>query len=221
MHPNMWRPRVQKGPPFVVVEVVTLGTVEGWRPSTMVALRYRSPGHLGHVDRATALIEDICREKIRGCSYREGQHVCVRRVLINRDCGASYPPMPRCDQAPQRSEMAWHTGPCCCMYADSGILFNQKRLRVDLVHEDEWNSMRSFAFYGTGNPCAPVSPSARLPSIFTSTYGGCDHATGQASFEAETHNQSRRREGAGRRTGSFAGGQCIRIHDAHCRYPAI
>jgi hypothetical protein len=21
--------------------------------------------------------------------------------------------------------------------------------------------------------------------------------------------------------GSFAGGQCIRIHDAHCRYPAI
>jgi hypothetical protein len=71
------------------------------------------------------------------------------------------------------------------MYADSGILFNQKRLRVDLVHEDEWNSMRSFAFYGTGNPCAPVSPSARLPSIFTSTYGGCDHATGQASFEGD------------------------------------
>jgi hypothetical protein len=36
---------------------------------------------------------------------------------------------------------------------------------------------------------------------------GCDHATGQASFEAETHNQSRRREGARcRRTGSFAGG---------------
>ena len=48
------------------------------------------------------------------------------------------------------------------------------------------NSMRSFAFYGTGNPCAPVSPSARLPGVFISTYGGCDHATGQASFEAET-----------------------------------
>src|SRR6267378_6396581 len=44
-----------------------------------------------------------------------------------------------------------HTGPCCCMYADGGILLNQKRLCVDLVHEDEWNSMRCFAFYGTGN----------------------------------------------------------------------
>ena len=51
--------------------------------------------------------------------------------------------------------------------------------------------MRCFAFYGTGNPCAPVSPSALLQSAFTRTYGGCDHATGQASFEAETHNQSR------------------------------
>jgi hypothetical protein len=52
--------------------------------------------------------------------------------------------------------------------------------------------------------------------------GGCDHAAGQASFEAETHNQSPRREGARcRRTGSFAGGWCIRIRDAHCRYPAI
>jgi hypothetical protein len=47
-----------------------------------------------------------------------------------------------------------HTGPCCCMYAGGGILLNQKRLCVDLVHEDEWNSMRCFAFYGTGNPCA-------------------------------------------------------------------
>jgi hypothetical protein len=91
------------------------------------------------------------------------------------------------------------------MYADGGILLNQKRLCVD--HEDEWNSMRCFAFYGKGNPCAPVSPSARLPSDFTRTYGGCDHATGQASFEAETQNQSRRREGAGcRRTEFFAGG---------------
>jgi hypothetical protein len=99
---------------------------------------------------------------------------------------------------------------------------NQKRLCLDLVHEDDWNSMRCFAFYGTGNPCAPVSPSALLRSVFTRTYGGCAHATGQTSFEAETHNQSRRREGAGcRRTEFFAGGWCIRIHDAHCRYPAI
>ena len=99
-----------------------------------------------------------------------------------------------------------HTGPCCCVCADGVILLNQKRLCVDLGHEDEWNSMRCFAFYGTGNPCAPVSPSALLRSAFTRTYGGCDHATGQASFEAETHNQSRHREGARcRRTGSFAG----------------
>jgi len=37
-----------------------------------------------------------------------------------------------------------------------------------------------------------------LPSVFTRTYGGCDHATGQASFEAETQTtQSRLREGEG------------------------
>jgi hypothetical protein len=53
---------------------------------------------------------------------------------------------------------------------------------------------------------------------FTETYGGCDHATGQASFEAETHNQTCRLDGA---PGSFAGGQRIRIHDAYCRCPAI
>src|SRR4029077_6499975 len=69
------------------------------------------------------------------------------------------------------------------------------------------NSMRCFAFYGIGYPRAQFSPGAFLPSVFTRTYGGCDHATGQASFEAETHNQSRRRESARcRRTGSFAGG---------------
>jgi hypothetical protein len=34
------------------------------------------------------------------------------------------------------------------VYADGGILLNQERLCVDLVHEDEWNSMRCFAFYG-------------------------------------------------------------------------
>jgi hypothetical protein len=93
------------------------------------------------------------------------------------------------------------------MYVDGGIPLNQKRLCVDLVHEDKWNSMRCFAFCGKGDPCTPVSPSARLPSDFTGTYGGSDHVMGQASFEAETHNQSRRREGAGcRRTKFFAGG---------------
>jgi hypothetical protein len=57
-----------------------------------------------------------------------------------------------------------------------------------------------------GNPCASVSPRAHLPSVFTRTYGGCDHAAGQASFEAKAHNQSRRRESARcRRTGPFAG----------------
>jgi hypothetical protein len=64
-----------------------------------------------------------------------------------------------------------------------------------------------FAFYGKRNPCAPVSPRALLASDFTRTYGGSDHVTGQASFEAETHNQSHRRKGAGRRrTEFFAGG---------------
>jgi hypothetical protein len=47
---------------------------------------------------------------------------------------------------------------------------NQKRLCLDLVHEDDWKSMRCFAFYGTGNPCTPVSPSALLRSVFTRTY---------------------------------------------------
>jgi hypothetical protein len=36
-------------------------------------------------DRATALIEDIWREKIRSCSYRGDI-----TVLTDRDCGASY-----------------------------------------------------------------------------------------------------------------------------------
>jgi hypothetical protein len=74
------------------------------------------------------------------------------------------------------------------------------------VHEDEWNSMRFFTFDGPGDPCAPVSPRARLPSDFTKPYGGCDHG-GQASFETETQNQSLYREGAGcRRIEFFAGG---------------
>jgi hypothetical protein len=95
---------------------------------------------------------------------------------------------------------------------------NQKRLCVDLVHEDERNSTRCFLSYGTGNACAPVSPSALLQSVFTRTYGGCDHATGQASFEAETHNQSRRREGARcRRTGVFR----WRVVHPHPRCPLL
>jgi len=82
--------------------------------------------------------------------------------------------------------------------------------------------MRCFAFCGAGNACAPVSPSAHWSSVFPRTDGGCDHATGQASFEAETHNQSRCRDGAGcRRTGAFAGGERIRIRHTHCRYPAV
>jgi len=162
-------------------------------------------------------------------------------ILLKNDCGPSYRPR-RALQWPRRLNICFceiftdvrfstfatvsantgHTGPCRCMSADGGILLNQKRLCVDLVHEDERNSMRCFVFYGADNPCVPVSPSARLPSVFTRTDGGCDHATGQASFEAETHNQSRCREGAGcRRTRSVAGGWCIRICGAHCRYPAI
>src|SRR6516165_12752590 len=81
------------------------------------------------------------------------------------------------------------------------------------------NSMRRFAFF-----IAQVILARRIraeralatSSTFTGTCGGCDHATGQASFEAETHNQSRRRDDAGRRrTESFADGQRVRIYDAH------
>jgi len=107
------------------------------------------------------------------------------------------------------------TSPDC--YGDGWIMLNQKRRGVDLVHEDEWNSIRFFSFYGECNPCAPVSPRARLPSDFARTYGGSDHVTGQASFEAETQNQGLYREGAGcRRFEFFAGGWCIRSDDAHC-----
>jgi len=49
-----------------------------------------------------------------------------------------------------------------------------------------------------------------------------NHATGQASFDAETHKQGRRGPGAGcRRIRLFAGGERIRIHHAHRRHPAI
>jgi len=61
----------------------------------------------------------------------------------------------------------------------------------------------------------------RLARRFHQPYGGCDHAD-QASFEAETQNQGFHREGAGcRRIEFFAAGWCIRINDAHGRYPAI
>jgi hypothetical protein len=53
------------------------------------------------------------------------------------------------------------------------VRLNQKPLCLDLVHEDERNSMRYFAFHGKGNSCASVSPSAFLPGDFTRTYGGC------------------------------------------------
>src|SRR5262249_11542395 len=66
-----------------------------------------------------------------------------------------------------------------------------------------------FRIFWQSNPCARVSPGASLGRDFTKSYGGCDHATGQASFEAETRNQSRCREGAGRRgIEFFTGGQC-------------
>jgi hypothetical protein len=75
--------------------------------------------------------------------------------------------------------------------------------------------MNCFAFV----TCAPETPSANFATSrsITRTYGGRRHARGQASFEAKTDNQSRRRDGAGRcGTESFAGGERIRIHDAHC-----
>jgi hypothetical protein len=55
------------------------GTVEGWR-----SLRNRSQGTVklfgGCGDRATALIEDIWCEKIRGCSYTGGNAVLLLNV---------------------------------------------------------------------------------------------------------------------------------------------
>jgi hypothetical protein len=52
-------------------------------------------------------------------------------------------------------------------------------------------------------------------------FGGCDHATDQASFDAKARRQNRRRQCAGcRRTRFLAGRQRIRIDSADCRYPA-
>jgi hypothetical protein len=43
------------------------------------------------------------------------------------------------------------------------IPLNQKRLCVDLVHEDEWELGEIFWILPPNNPCAPNSASARLP----------------------------------------------------------
>jgi len=69
------------------VRRVTLsGHVKLWR-----SLRSRSSGSCGGRptcrDRESVLIEDICCEKIRGCSYR-GCNTSASDALINRDCGA-------------------------------------------------------------------------------------------------------------------------------------
>ena len=80
--------------------------------------------------------------------------------------------------------------------------------------------MRHLAFYAQGKRALGESSAQGLPKIkhfHKKLFGGSDHATAQASSGAETHNQSRRRDGAGcRRTGSFAGGECIRIHITRC-----
>jgi hypothetical protein len=82
---------------------------------------------------------------------------------------------------------------------------NQKRLCLDLVHEDERNSMRYFAFHGKVT-LARRFRQAHFCQGFHKNLWRMRHAMGQASFEAETQNQSRR-EGAGcRRTEFFDGG---------------
>jgi hypothetical protein len=68
-----------------------------------------------------------------------------------------------------------HTGPCCCMYADGGILLSQKRLCIDLVHEDEWNSMRCFAFY-KHSKCVSVRVRASFRCIAVMGTGRCRKA---------------------------------------------
>jgi hypothetical protein len=47
------------------------------------------------------------------------------------------------------------------------------------------------------------------------------HVAGEASFEAETSEQSRCCAGSGRRTGSIAGGKRVRIRDCDCGRSAI
>jgi hypothetical protein len=52
---------------------------------------------------------------------------------------------------------------------------------------------------------------------FTATCEGCDHATGEASFEADAYTESRRRDGTGCGwTGSFSGGERIGVYNTHC-----
>ena len=50
---------------------------------------------------------------------------------------------------------------------------------------------------------------------------GCDHAKGEASFEARARDQSRRNGTRYSRTGTFAGGRRIREYDPHGGFPAI
>jgi hypothetical protein len=81
---------------------------------------------------------------------------------------------------------------------------NQKRLCLDPVHEDERNSIRSFAFPSKGNLRAGFAERT-LAKRFHKNLRRMRHAPREASFEAETQNQSRR-EGAGcRRTEFFDG----------------
>jgi hypothetical protein len=86
------------------------------------------------------------------------------------------------------------------------IPLNQKRLRVDLVHEDEWELDGAVRILTHKQPLRAGFAERTLPPQAELTEDA-DHATGQASFEEEKHNQSRRRDGAGcHRTGFFAAG---------------
>lgn len=69
---------------------------------------------------------------------------------------------------------------CCC--ARRGL--NQERLCLDFGHEIHVTSMR---YYGTGDPCAGLAERS-LEEYFHKNLRRCDHAAGEASFEAETHN---------------------------------
>ena len=87
------------------------------------------------------------------------------------------------------------------------IPLNQKRLCVDFVHEDEWELDGTVRILSHKQPLRAGFAERTLATSSTELTEDADHATGQASFEAEKHNQSRRRDGAGcHRTGFFAAG---------------
>ena len=48
--------------------------------------------------------------------------------------------------------------------------------------------LKCFAFYSKVDACAPVRRAHACQTIFARIYGGSDHVTAQANFEAETHN---------------------------------